>query len=579
MIKLRTFSLICVGFLLLGAAFAFAGQDEQQARAAQKLPEGHPPIERAPAGQHPANSTANPEANPTSNSSSVASAPAASQVPMLDLSPLARLVVQSNGRVKPLPTHAREALQPLFDEDLFSHQDALVIYTGLLLNPPAWLEVECFLPGPELSMELFQTPDRKMSFMDVVESQEKLDALIQSGMGMGGGQDSPRTSAQILSEQSMRLLNSAIYTFQNLAADFLFLPPLDANQETWLSLADLQRLSRADDAWAKEGSALFEKLRQVYIENKQDAFEKAVAGVVDFQRKDPSRLPSETRINIENLYYHVDVNKVGLWIFSLCSAFYLLSAFMRNHAWVKRIALLLLLAGIAWNTWIIGGRTLMGGRLPLKNLNEVYLIVLFAVPLIGLLLDRLFKNPVYSGVSAALSVVGFIGALNLDPQGYIITPLMAILDSPWREIHILTIMLSYAILLVAAGLHLGFLLVLFMQPGSRTVDNEKVRYSPLAEDLNHKAYLMVAWGFLFLTIGIATGAAWAHASWGRYWGWDPKEVWATVAWAIYGAFLHLRLFFRTRPEWLALINIVGFAAILFTYFGVTYLLSGLHAYG
>ncbi|MHC4943947.1 MAG: cytochrome c biogenesis protein CcsA [Planctomycetota bacterium] len=202
------------------------------------------------------------------------------------------------------------------------------------------------------------------------------------------------------------------------------------------------------------------------------------------------------------------------------------------------------------------------------------------VPLIGLLLDRLFKEPLYSGISAGLTLVGFIGSLFLPAQGYDVTPLVAILISPWREVHILSIMLSYAVLLVAAGLHLGFLLVLLIQPNARSVADGKVVYSALAGDLDRKAYLMVAWGFLLLTMGIATGAAWAHSSWGRYWGWDPKEVWATIAWAIYALFLHFRLFLRTRSELLAIISLIGFAAILFTYFGVTYLLSGLrlHAY-
>jgi ABC-type transport system involved in cytochrome c biogenesis permease subunit len=152
---------------------------------------------------------------------------------------------------------------------------------------------------------------------------------------------------------------------------------------------------------------------------------------------------------------------------------------------------------------------------------------------------------------------------------------MAILVTFWREVHILTIMLSYAILLVAMALHAGYLVVRFAGPavGLRTVGRED-----LAEDLNHKAYLMVVWGFLFLSAGIATGAAWAHSSWGRYWAWDPKEVWATVAWCIYALFLHMKVFFHARGTVLAVINLIGFAAILFTYFGVTYLLGGLHAY-
>ncbi len=100
-----------------------------------------------------------------------------------------------------------------------------------------------------------------------------------------------------------------------------------------------------------------------------------------------------------------------------------------------------------------------------------------------------------------------------------------------------------------------------------------------ARDLDTQAYHVLAWGFFLLTIGIATGAAWANESWGRYWGWDSKEVWATVAWVIYGLFLHLRIFWKWRGWRLAIVNFVGFGAIMFTYFGVTYLLPGLHSYG
>jgi ABC-type transport system involved in cytochrome c biogenesis permease subunit len=175
-------------------------------------------------------------------------------------------------------------------------------------------------------------------------------------------------------------------------------------------------------------------------------------------------------------------------------------------------------------------------------------------------------------VAALLTAVGFTGSLFLPPEGYAISPPVAILHSPWREVHILTIMLSYAILLVAFGLHAGCVAATLAAPrgpGSRAL---------LAERLHRDAVLTVGWGFFFLTVGIATGAAWANSSWGRYWGWDPKEVWATVAWLVYALFLHLRVFFNPRREVLAAVNAVGFAAILFTYFGVSYLLAGLHAY-
>ena len=160
----------------------------------------------------------------------------------------------------------------------------------------------------------------------------------------------------------------------------------------------------------------------------------------------------------------------------------------------------------------------------------------------------------------------------LSAKGYVISPLMAILDSAWREVHILSIMLSYAILIVAAGIHVAYLV---MRPpkGADPARGEASRA------LDNQAYHVLAWGFLFLTVGIATGAMWAHSSWGRYWGWDSKEVWATVAWGIYALFLHLRIFRKWRGTPLAIVNLVGLAAILFTYFGVTYWLPGLHSYG
>ncbi|MFH1998999.1 MAG: hypothetical protein ABIK28_04915, partial [Planctomycetota bacterium] len=107
------------------------------------------------------------------------------------LSSLARLVVLSNGRLKPLATHAIEALQPLFDKEMLSSQDALVVYAGLLFNPGAWFEVDVFRPGPELSTALFSKPEQKMSFMDILAHQEELSAIIQAESGMGLAEGMP----------------------------------------------------------------------------------------------------------------------------------------------------------------------------------------------------------------------------------------------------------------------------------------------------------------------------------------------------------------------------------------------------
>jgi cytochrome c-type biogenesis protein CcsB len=96
--------------------------------------------------------------------------------------------------------------------------------------------------------------------------------------------------------------------------------------------------------------------------------------------------------------------------------------------------------------------------------------------------------------------------------------------------------------------------------------------------LDELGYQMTLFGFLFLSIGIISGAVWANSAWGRYWGWDPKETWSLITWFIYATLLHARMMRGWHGRRIAYLSLVGFAAVLFTYFGVN-LLPGLHSYG
>ena len=97
----------------------------------------------------------------------------------------------------------------------------------------------------------------------------------------------------------------------------------------------------------------------------------------------------------------------------------------------------------------------------------------------------------------------------------------------------------------------------------------------IVDELTHQ---LIMFGFLLLTVGIITGSVWANSAWGRYWGWDPKETWSFITWLIYAALLHFRMMRGWRGKRIAVLSIIGFAAVLFTYFGVN-LLPGLHSYG
>ncbi len=518
------------------------------------------------------------------------------------------LVVLSKGRQKPLATHAREEMEDIFGYTSDFADTAVAFSLSMMFEAETWLDFPCFEPGPHLSERMFQEK-QLVSAKEIFSREEEMRRIVSAYEHLEAG-SVPVDTVDAEKRGRLRMMRNEIYELHGRAvalyevlADienrFCLVPDPENADGEWLSVRDLRTRGKADESM--EGKAAderaeklqklfsqaldaFEALRTSYLNDDIAGFAKDLAEVKTLQEQAVSYSPHEISllpawsITVELLFFSVDRRHVGLGLFSLCVLLYIAAAFAKGNTLLYKAAFITLWCGIAWNLWIIAGRTAIAGRLPLKNLQEVYLVVLFFLPLIGVVLSAILRTPLYTAVAAFLTVVGFTGSLFLETYGYRIKPLVAILHSPWREVHILTIMFSYAVLLVAAGLHAAFLVVAVFARGARTAEGGKPVYSKTASDLDRQAYFLIVWGVLFLAAGIATGAAWGQFAWGRYWGWDPKETWAAVALVVYLLFLHLRIFFRVPKEVLALVSLLGYAAILFTYFGVTYLLPGLHAY-
>jgi cytochrome c-type biogenesis protein CcsB len=157
--------------------------------------------------------------------------------------------------------------------------------------------------------------------------------------------------------------------------------------------------------------------------------------------------------------------------------------------------------------------------------------------------------------------------LALSPD---IRPLMPALQSDWLFYHVFTSFAGYGAFAFSFGVSIIYLV-------RKPPEDEKSRLPDrkTLELLNYKA---ISTGFLFFTIGIVTGAIWAHHAWGTYWSWDPKETWSLVTWILYAILLHLRYAGKLAGKRMAYVSFLGFAAVIFTYWGVNYLLSGLHSY-
>jgi len=214
------------------------------------------------------------------------------------------------------------------------------------------------------------------------------------------------------------------------------------------------------------------------------------------------------------------------------------------------------------------------GHAPLSNLYESLTFFSLTIACLYIFIEIRYKNRTISTFSSALVFLTMAYAsLSPDISSHI-QPLIPALKSNWLIAHVLTCFLGYAGFAVAFAISFLFLISkIGGQPGEGILSH--VPEPDMLDELTHQ---MVMFGFFFLSIGIITGAVWANSAWGRYWGWDPKETWSLITWFIYAILLHARLMRGWRGSRIAMISIVGFAAVIFTYFGVNYL-SGLHSYG
>jgi len=214
------------------------------------------------------------------------------------------------------------------------------------------------------------------------------------------------------------------------------------------------------------------------------------------------------------------------------------------------------------------------GHAPLSNLYESLIFFSWTIVLINLFIERKYKYHVIGAVATPLAFLAMAYA-SLSPNiSDRIQPLLPALKSNWLIAHVMTCFVGYAAFAIAFGVSIMYLLK-NRETGDKNGSLSRLPEAGVLDELTHQ---LVMFGFLFLSAGIITGAVWANSAWGRYWGWDPKETWSLITWFVYATLLHARLMRGWRGKRIALISIGGFAAVMFTYFGVNYL-PGLHSYG
>lgn len=450
------------------------------------------------------------------------------------LEKLRRLPVQHDGRVMPLDTVAREAVWNLTGQESWKGTDPVALVLGWTLDPDRWTnEPMVKLGSADLAREIGLAPQARYGTFASLVQNEALLRLVQQARDAEGRDEKLHGVLEDASKLEDRLMWMHGFVGGRL---WRVRPQSSDPVEAWAALEHLHGL---DD----------------------------LTRLVD----DPATataLPAE-RAAREILYNKVRPSRVA-WIVLVVGMAASLAAWNGRRRWLDGVALASLAAGFAVMSWGIGIRWVVAGRIPAANMYESMTFLGWGVGFFALLAFLFIRNRlvVFNATAMSALTMALVDLLPIDGFIHPVAPVLA--GTPWLAIHVPIIMVSYSVL--ALGV-----LIAHMRVGMEFTSRAGGELSAKLSDL---LYWYTHIGSILLVAGIITGSIWAAGSWGRYWGWDPKEVWSLVAFLAYIAILHGR-FDRFLGEFgVAVLSIAAFWTILMTYVGVNFVLaSGLHSYG
>ncbi len=487
---------------------------------------------------------------------------------------ISTLVYQTNdGRMAPLQTLASDLLRKVNKHSTYEGLNPMQVLLGMLVTPHQWqLKPVIQVKNDRLQTELGITTRyaRYIDFFDT-NGRYKLQNLISAAY-----EKKPAERSQF-DKDLMKVDERLNISYMVYRGDLLKIFPVPNDPDHhWVSpmAEEFYSLSGADSVFARKAFYYYTQ----YLAAGNDSAAFVLQGIKDYQKKYGAEvLPSATKINLE-----IKFNQLN--IFERLYPYYMLTGFLlliitfikifRPKAKLRQLFRLgqgLIILGFTVHLIGLVLRWYISGHEPWSNGYESMIYIAWASLLAGLLFSR--KSEMTLAVTAILAgVILFVAHLSwMDPQ---ITNLVPVLKSYWLTIHVATITASYGFMGLGALLAFINLLTFIM----KRKDNA-VRLDLSIKELTYVIEMTLTFGLILLTIGNFLGGVWANESWGRYWGWDPKETWALASIIFYAFVLHMRFIPGLKGKYaFNLAALLAFASIIMTYFGVNYYLSGLHSY-
>ena len=498
-------------------------------------------------------------------------------VPVEQAAKFGKLVIQdSGGRMKPANTFASELIRKVSKSDTYQSLNADQVLLSIQQNPLLWYQVPfIYLKRGNDSLRRLAGVDEKAKYASFVDFFDN-DGSYKLAKPLEGAYKAATPNQFqkdfIETDRRINLLYSAIEG----KVLRIFPVPDDANNK-WVSFAEAP-----DFPFQGVDSLYVANVMPLYIGAlRQGAYDQAdelLESISGFQRKYGNDImPSQEKIDAEIMYNQYDIfKKLFAWYMYVGTLMFLVLIFqilydIRIFEFVVKLCIGLISLLFVAQTFGMGARWYISGHAPWSDAYESMLYVAWATVGMGLAFGRKSKLTIAATAFVA-SMVLMIAHWNwMDPE---IANLVPVLDSYWLMIHVAVIVGSYGPF--ALGMIVGFISMILM---ILTTKNTKKRIRLTIDELTVVNELALTVGVVMLTIGNFLGGQWANESWGRYWGWDPKETWALISILVYAFVLHMRLIPGMRSKWLFnLMSVIAFASIIMTYFGVNFYLVGLHSY-
>lgn len=465
------------------------------------------------------------------------------------------VLVLYNGRICPLQTLARDFTMKLCGKASYRGMTAEQVLTGWLFYFDDWRSEPMIKVKSSQARALLGIDGRWASMSDFADAgnRYKLDATLEAimaGKAVEGARGIQETHEKY--EIGMMAATGRIFN--------IF--PLNYKGEIrWYAPSSLDVPTDIDESqWAFMRKGLSYLQEQVDFE-RWDDFDYFVAKLQRYQQREcGAALPSAVQLKAEHIYN--SLNYLSPLAMALVTLGILIFVFS-GKKWLWWGGVVVLAASLLLLTMVVGLRWVVSGHVPLSNGYETMQFMSWATMAVTLfmLAKRYFGALPYGLLIAGLSLM----VATFGESNPAITPLMPVLQSPLLSLHVMVIMLSYSLL---AFLCVGGIMALV-----KRADTEQV------ERLYVVGQIMLYPAVMLLTIGIFIGAVWANVSWGTYWSWDPKETWALITLIIYSFPLHSRSLKRqSRPLTFHAYMVVAFLSVIITYFGVNFLLGGMHSY-